>query len=144
MRHPIHLNDAVGIRSSCHSTRCRFLKRKRMLSNMLTKDWTATVVWPGSVPWLDLVGLESALWELACGNRLVGVDSWEWIGEHYIMAVGSWALICGTRVVEPFVEVGQELRKYQIPLLEICFIVLSVGYRCNATQRGPKHFWRAD
>jgi len=48
-----------------------------MLSNMLTKDLTATVVWLRSVPWLDLVGLESALWELACGSWLVGVGWWE-------------------------------------------------------------------
>lgn len=96
---------------------------------------------------VGLVGV--GLWALACGRWIVGVGLWElacgsWlvgvVGEHYIMAVGSWALICGSRLVEPFVEVGQELRKYQIPLLEICFIAPSVGYRCNAAQRGPKHF----
>ena len=34
-----------------------FPKREGMLSNMLTKGLTATVIWLESVPWLDLVGL---------------------------------------------------------------------------------------
>jgi hypothetical protein len=55
---------------------------KGMLKNMRTKDLTATVVWLRSVPWLDLVGFESAQWELACGSGLVSITLWQWARGH--------------------------------------------------------------
>jgi hypothetical protein len=67
-----------------------------MLSNMLTKGLTATVVWFKSVPWLDLVGLVGVgLVEVG----LVGVGLWCWSCGHWFVGVGSRALICGNGLV---------------------------------------------
>lgn len=60
--------------------------------------------------------------ELARGSWLVSIDMWEWTRE--------W-----------LVEVGRELRGNQIHLLEVCFMVVSLGYSCDFTYergRAPK------
>ncbi|KAJ5938504.1 hypothetical protein N7466_001638 [Penicillium verhagenii] len=66
------------------------------------------------VPWLDLVDLESALWELACGSWLVGVGLvgvglwelglwelglWELARGSWHMGVGTWELACSSGIV---------------------------------------------
>jgi hypothetical protein len=107
---------------------------KGMLKNMLTKDLTATVVWNKSVPWLDLVGLVGVdlvgvgFYMLA---RVIRVGSWELAYGSGLVGIGSWALICENRLLGVVRGSRPGVEGNQIPLLEVCFIALLVGYSCD-------------